>query len=189
MDVTNIQNSINKVIQQFAQNPFNYFYEEDIRVDLGNDLLSNFKVADFTHNNSIISTSPIKFEYPSSFASKQRHDIVLLKKNASNNIYSLDISVAIELKLGSLSYDRCSKFKDDIIKLFGGYINKEFTGLALYFYQDKIDSNLFEDWFKDIIESFEIILQNQISIDKLKVNTFIITPEYILKAKSYRLLH
>ena len=54
MDVTNIQNSINKVIQQFAQNPFNYFYEEDIRVDLGNDLLSNFKVADFTHNNSII---------------------------------------------------------------------------------------------------------------------------------------
>ncbi|GIK21411.1 MAG: hypothetical protein BroJett005_08250 [Ignavibacteriota bacterium] len=188
MDIITIQNSINKIIQRFSQNPFHYFYEEDIRVDLGNDLVNNFKTVEFIHKNTIVNTSPIKFEYPSSFASKQRHDIVLLKKNSSNNIYNLDIPVAIELKLGSLSYDRCAKFKEDILKLLGGYSNKEFTGIAVYFYQDKIDPNLFKEWFIDTIENFEIINLNLFTLEESKVNSFIITPEYILKANNYKAL-
>jgi hypothetical protein len=157
-------------------------------VDLGNDLVNNFKTVEFIHKNTIVNTSPIKFEYPSSFASKQRHDIVLLKKNSSNNIYNLDIPVAIELKLGSLSYDRCAKFKEDILKLLGGYSNKEFTGIAVYFYQDKIDPNLFKEWFIDTIENFEIINLNLFTLEESKVNSFIITPEYILKANDYKAL-
>lgn len=188
MNIVTIQNSINKIIQRFCREPFCYFYEEDIRVDLGNELVNNFKTVEFIHKNTKINTSPIKFEYPSSFASKQRHDIVLLKANASKNIYNLDISMAIELKLGSLSYDRCAKFKEDILKLIGGYSNKEFTGIAIYFYQDKIDAKLFQDWFNDTIENFEIINSDQIIIEQLKVNTLIITPEYILKANNYRAL-
>lgn len=188
MDIIKIQNSINKIIQRFCQTPFYYFYEEDIRVDLGNELVNNFKTVEFTHQNIIVNTSPIKFEYPSGFASKQRHDIVLLKADASKNIYNLDILNAIELKLGSLSYDRCAKFKDDILKLIGGCLNKEFTGIALYFYQDKINPKLFQEWFKDTIGNFEIINSNQINLEQSKVNTFIITPEYILKANNYKVL-
>lgn len=186
MDIIATQNSINKIIQRFCKEPFYYFYEEDIRVDLGNELVNNFKTVEFIHKNTMINTSPIKFEYPSSSASKQRHDIVFLKANASKDIYNLEISIAIELKLGSLSYDRCAKFKEDILKLIGGYSNKEFTGIAVYFYQDKIDSKLFQEWFNDIIENFEIINSNQIILEQSKVNTFIITPEYILKANNYR---
>lgn len=188
MEIEILQKVLNNFVNSYRSNPFKYFYEEDIRVNIGNDLLNNFETVEFTHQNSIINTSPIKFEYPSSFASKQRHDIVYLKANASKNIYNLDISIAIELKLGSLSYDRCAKFKEDILKLIGGYSNKEFTGIAVYFYQDKINSKLFQEWFNDIIENFEIIYSQQIILEKSKVNTFIITPEYILKANNYRLL-
>ncbi len=187
MEITAIQNSINKIIKQFIENPFFCFYEEDIRVELGNDLLCNFKTVEFTNGNDIVNTSPIKFEYPSSYASKQRHDIVFLEKNNSNNIYSLNIPVAIELKLGSSNYDRCAKFKEDILKLFGGIQNKKFTGIAIYFYQDEKESDLFYSWFKDIIKSFEIIKAGCINIENLKVNSFIITPKYILKAKEYNL--
>jgi|SRR5690606_23204264 len=183
-----VENWLNTISTNYFSNPYFYFYEEDIRADFAFYMLGKIQATIFTHINKEISTSPIKFEYPSSFASKQRHDIVFLKANNSKNIYNLDISIAIELKLGSLSYDRCAKFKEDILKLLGGYSIKEFTGIAIYFYQDKIDSKLFKEWFNDTVESFEIINSNEIRLEELKVNTFIISPEYILKANNYRAL-
>ena len=183
-----VETCLKEKANKFISNPNFYFYEEDIRADFAFYMLEKIQPTTFTHVNREISTLPIKFEYPSSFASKQRHDIVFLRANASKNIYSLDISIAIELKLGSLSYDRCAKFKEDILKLLGGYSNKEFTGIAVYFYQDNIDSKLFKEWFNDTVESFEIINSNEINLEESKVNTFIITPEYILEAKNYRAL-
>jgi hypothetical protein len=180
MAINKIQSSINRIIQRFSENPYYYFYEEDIRVELGMDLLSEFEKTSCTHYDRIIKTSPIKFEYPSQQSNKQRHDIVLLKPESSNNIYKLELSSAIELKLGSRIYDRCSDFKEDIRKLLG-YSYNEFIGVALYFYQDVIDSNLFNIWFNDIVESFESIRGvNNIKIN-YGLNTFIILPSEILK--------
>ena len=184
-----VENCLKEKAIKFVNNPYFYFYEEDIRADFAHYMLKQVQAETFPHMDKRISTIPIKFEYPSSFASKQRHDIVFLKPNASNNIYNLDISIAIELKLGSLSYDRCAKFKEDINKLIGGHKQKPFTGLAVYFYQDKINKELFNTWFNDTME-LEIINVNQISIEKLEVNTFIITPEEnILKAKGYKVIY
>ncbi|MCZ7616666.1 MAG: hypothetical protein M5T52_24645 [Ignavibacteriaceae bacterium] len=65
---------------------------------------------------------------------------------------------------------------------------KNLLGIAVYFYQDKIDPNLFKEWFIDTIENFEIINLNLFTLEESKVNSFIITPEYILKANDYKAL-
>lgn len=186
MFIIKIQNAINRIIKRFSNNPYYYFYEEDLRVEFGMELLNEFEKIDFVYKNNIIKTSPIKFEYPSQQSNKQRHDIVLLKPDTANNIYNLELSSAIELKLGSKIYDRCADFKEDIRKLLG-YSDTEFLGVALYFYQDIIDSSLFTIWFNDIIESFENIkTKNNIEINN-GLNTFIILPNEILRVNKLKI--
>lgn len=178
--------SLKELFSQFSSNPYYYFYEEDVRIDLALKLMQHIKPIEFSHFQRSIQTIPIKCEYPSSLASKQRHDIVFVKPNGLSNIYNLDIPIAIELKLGSKSYDRCSEFKEDVKKLLG-YTSDNFIGIAIYFYQDDIDSILFEKWFEDIVEKFEKIEIENITIDVSRVNSFIITPDKsVLKAISYK---
>ena len=178
--------SLKDLFIQFNDNPYDYFYEEDVRVDLAQKLMHYIKPIEFIHFKRSIRTIPIKCEYPSSLASKQRHDLVFVEPNSLSNIYNLDIPIAIELKLGSKSYDRCSEFKEDI-KKFLGYTLDNFIGICIYFYQDEIDLILFEKWFEDIVEKFEKIDAENITIDISAVNSFIVTPnKSILKAISYK---
>ena len=181
-----VEEVFKQILKRFVKEPYYYFYEEDIRADFAFNFISQIKPIEYMHIENKISTLPLKFEYPSSVDDKKRHDIVFLKLDSGKDIYKLDISIAIELKLGSKSYDRCAKFKKDIAKLARCKNFQDFTGIALYFFQDKIDYNLFNTWFKDTIESFDKININQISIEKSAINTFIVIPEeYVFKAKTY----
>ncbi|MBK7103824.1 MAG: hypothetical protein IPH62_00870 [Ignavibacteriae bacterium] len=179
------ESSLKELFSKFANNPFYFFYEEDVRVELAQILKSKFKNIEIDHLKNKIITSPIKCEYPSSLANKQKHDIVQVKKNSLNNIYNLDLSVIIELKLGSINYDRCGVFKEDIKKLLSYNSQLDF-GIALYFYQNNIDEKYFTNWFNDIVVNFNQIEFQQLTIEPKVVNTFIITPNTILKTFTYK---
>ena len=75
--------TLNEFFLNFIKNPYCYFYEEDIRVDLVKKLIERTDYIELSHFNKNIITSPIKCEYPSSLATKQRHDIVFVKSNDS----------------------------------------------------------------------------------------------------------
>lgn len=181
-----IQQSLAEIITKFIQNPYNYFYEEDVRVDFAQILIRKFSLIEIEHFGAKIITSPVKCEYPSSLATKDRHDIVIVKSNNMKNIYNLDLPVIIELKLGSKSYDRCSDFKLDIKKILGYSTHIDF-GIALYFYQDLVDLNNFTKWFDDIVNEFQQISTDDLSISHGCLNTFIITPnKLLLKSISYK---
>ena len=188
MCLTKIQESVNFIFGKFSLNPYRYFYEEDLRVELGYQLLENFDSVSFKNRDNVIKTSPIKFEYPSSLKNGKRHDIVLLKPNEYNDIYNCDISCAIELKLGSKITDRCADFKEDLKKL-SNYKMKEFIGIALFFYQDNVAFDLLKKWFEDISSDFEVIkLNGGISINYGN-NFYIVRPgNEIIRIKSLKIL-
>ena len=98
-----------------------------------------------------------------------------------NNIYNLNLPIVIELKMGSKCYDRCAEFKEDIKKLLGYCLDKNFIGIAILFYQDEIETNLFEGWLNDTVDKLKLIEHNKIELKEASVNCFIITPsKYIL---------
>jgi hypothetical protein len=179
------------ILKQFRENPYYYFYEEDIRVDLAQKLIKESEQIEVTHPHSHkkILTTPIKCEYPGNQQNNNRHDIVFVQRNSFDNIYILDIPVIIELKLGSKSYDRCSEFKEDIKKLLGYKYNHSINlGIAVYFYQDEVESKLFDIWFRDIIEKFKKVEMEKITFDSPDsplINSFIVTPDSILWADTY----
>ncbi len=180
-----IEHCLRELILNFQSNPYYYFYEEDIRVDLATRLINKTKTKEFIHFENKIITTPVKCEYPGILANKLRHDIVLVKQNSLNNIYQLDLPIIIELKLGSKSYDRCAVFKEDIKKLLNYNTNTSLC-IALYFYQDLADNKLFSSWFSDIINEFIELETNNITLDNRLVNSFIIPPsKNILKSISY----
>lgn len=188
-NLNKVESSLRNLFSKFVNNPFYYFYEEDVRVELAQLLKNTFHEIEVNYFDNKIITSPIKCEYPSNLANKQKHDIVLVKQNGHQNIYNLDLSIIFELKLGSKNYDRCGELKEDIKKLLNYNSQLEF-GIALYFYQDIIDENNFLIWFNDIIDEFIKIEIDEIVIEPKVVNTFIITPnKTILKAIKYKEFH
>jgi len=178
--------SLVELLLKYRRNPYYYFYEEDIRVELARLLIDKFSTIKVEHSQNIITTSPVKCEYPSTSDNKKRHDIVIVNQNGLKDIYNLDLSVIIELKLGSKSYDRCSEFKEDIIKILGYDLNIK-LGIALYFYQDEINHSNFLGWFSDIINEFILVDIEKLTLEPNCLNTFIITPsQSVLKAISYK---
>jgi hypothetical protein len=172
---------------RFSENPYYYFYEEDIRVDIVPKLIQQINPINVKHFDKNIQTIPIKCEYPI-LSSKQKHDIVFILPNDLNNIYNLDIPIAMELKLGSKSYDRCSEFKEDIKKLkYYKSMKDDYLGIAIYYYQDDIDHKYFREWFSDIVEQFDDLKIEDITFNYSKVNSFIITPSNtVLSAVRYK---
>ncbi|MHB1687903.1 MAG: hypothetical protein ACYCVH_11065 [Ignavibacteriaceae bacterium] len=179
--------ALKDMFDQFIRNPYYYFYEEDLRVYLAQQLFQQIKPIEVKHLGKPIITIPIKCEYPSNSANGKRHDIVFIKRDDSKNIYTFDIPIAIELKLGSKSYDRCSEFKEDIKKLLEyKSIDPNNLGIAIYFYQDEIDNKLFIEWFRDIVEEFDKVEIDNITFDSPSVNSFIVTQSSVLSAVSYK---
>jgi hypothetical protein len=63
-----------ELLAKYKSNPYYYFYEEDIRVDLAQLLINKFDNIEVQHFNQKITTTPVKCEYPSSLANNDRHD-------------------------------------------------------------------------------------------------------------------
>lgn len=195
--LTLIKNDLLKVIVQFKQNPFLYFYEEDLRVDLVTSMKNSLDESIFfnipSNFNSIcdssfiiqkkhIKSSPIKTEYPVILKNKRRFDIVYLENNGYD-FYNLKPKLAIELKLGSdlIGSDKCLQFKKDFKKLvkYRNLMimqNETFTGIATYFYQTEIkDKLLFNKWFSDTFLLSEIDY-TKLTIEENCVNVIIVYP-------------
>jgi len=178
---------VNKVliefIKNFQNNPFEYFYEEDLRASLQNLLISEINIRiDFPTKiyskvlgTNYINSSIVKSEYPSF----RRFDIAVLGYNDDADFYNQPVNVAIELKLGShLIYsDKTAGFKSDIMKLkdyLNSHRNERFTGLAIYFCQTEIKKNDIDEWYKDLSRIISSIEVTQLNFDVNKVYALII---------------
>jgi hypothetical protein len=161
-------------IEDFQQNPFEYFYEEDIRAVLLIKLKSSFKniFADFPTlsyakqiKSSFIKSSIIKAEYPS----YKRFDIAFLSHQQDKDFYNQPIFMAIEIKLGShnIGADKTAGFKSDIIKLeesYSQYKKENFIGVAIYFCQTPVKQDDIVKWYGGTefqeIEKKEIVFED-----------------------------
>lgn len=165
---------LQNMFARFQKSPYSYFYEEDIRVELASDLKNALPLIEVLHNDQIVRTSCVKCEYPSNNIQRYNHDIVFVKAN-SNDIYNLEISVALEIKLGSNNYDRCKKFKKDIRKL-RSLQNESFTGICIYFFQDNLDVDKHISWYSDITDAFLQKPIDEIEIHQGEITTIIVGP-------------
>jgi hypothetical protein len=168
--VKKVENLLRKFIHQFQHNPFEYFYEEDIRSSLlafikqGLNLASDFPTLTFEKviEKSIIKSSIVKAEYPA----HKRFDIAILEYEATKDLYNQPVFLAIEIKLGShkIGTDRTAGFISDIIKLKENVTSFEgFVGVAIYFCQTSITQNNIDRWYK----GWDF---NSINVDQLNLN-------------------
>jgi hypothetical protein len=137
------------VIENFWKNPFDYFYEEDIRAylysaikvkipDKGSYKCSEqFSSLKNFWQNEMFNSSIVKAEYPYSNNSRKRFDVVILE-NKANDFYKIPADIGIEIKMGSeeTKVDNVSGYIENIQSLLEYQKNvNSFIGMALYFYQ------------------------------------------------------
>jgi len=171
-------------IQNFCINPFEYFYEEDLRAFLLTKLKSKVNISSefptLTYSKEIrkssVNSSIIKAEYPY----YKKFDIAFLSYQKEKDFYNQPVFMAIEIKLGShkIGMDRTAGFKSDIVKLtecLTTYKNENFIGIALYFCQTLILKKEIDEWYKGI--SFEQIDVNQLVLSKNNVYAIIVPGE------------
>lgn len=196
MPLLTLQKLFNNFIQNYQKNPIKYFYEEDIRAQLLNELckeeIYNIKLP-VTANNQWIKDyqqifgnetdiSGIKAEYPSN----KRFDIAFINPDKitytnSFNHYILECFFALEIKL-SQKDNKNSDFKSDIEKLKDyKKLNFAFTGVAINFEQnlnyDKV--RVIEDY--NNYNDFKFLEQvKPVSISENAINYFFISRNYVL---------
>ncbi len=190
------KDAIFNTVKSFYNNPFIFFYEEDLRVFITHKLIEEsfekvkFEIKkDFQNHlgKNPIYSLPIKAEYPPTSKKKKRFDIVYLENNGFD-FYNLPVTVALELKLGSKIYDRCNKFKDDIKKLVESLSTKgdlNFCGIALYFYQnDDSLANINKDFGETTLFE-EFVIAKEFNLTDNLVHVFIITPTRIYYSEKH----
>jgi hypothetical protein len=178
-----IRSVLIKFIKNFQNNPFQYFYEEDIRASLyvllksEINIMRNFPTKIYSEGlgRDLINTSIVKSEYPSF----SRFDIAILRCSEETDYYNQPVDIAIELKLGShkIFSDQTAGFKSDINKLKkykNNHTNENFTGLAIYFCQTDIEGAEIDEWYKDLSKKFELVEINQLLFETNKVYAIIV---------------
>jgi len=182
--IKEVERSLIEFIQNFCINPFEYFYEEDLRAFLLTKLKSKVNISSefptLTYSKEIrkssVNSSIIKAEYPY----YKKFDIAFLSYQKEKDFYNQPVFMAIEIKLGShkIGMDRTAGFKSDIVKLtecLTTYKNENFIGIALYFCQTLILKKEIDEWYKGI--SFEQIDVNQLVLSKNNVYAIIVPGE------------
>lgn len=180
--IKEVEQSLIEFIQDFHLNPFEYFYEEDLRAFLLNKLRSKINIKSefptLNYSKTIkklsVNSSIIKAEYPSYI----RFDIALLGYDQKKDFYNQPVVLAIELKLGSdqMGSDRTAGFQSDIIKLkefLSFQYNKNFIGIAIYFCQTPIEKDKIDEWYQGIL--FEQIYLKQIKLDPNSIYAILVT--------------
>lgn len=196
MALHTLEKVLNDFIQEFQSNPIKYFYEEDLRAELLNQLwrknIFNIKIP-ITQNNEWlkdyltigekhINTSGIKAEYPSN----KRFDIAFINPNKitdenSFNHYIFECLFAIEIKL-SQKDNQNSAFKSDLEKLKDyKRSHPSFTGIVINFEQNpNYDSSKVQSAYNSYENLKFSQLEKQFSISENIINCLFITKNYIL---------
>lgn len=180
--VKEVGQSLIEFIQDFCINPFEYFYEADIRASLLVYLkskitsIANFPALNYSKNikSDFTKSSIIKAEYPY----YKRFVIAFLSYQNEKDFYNQPVFMAIEIKLGShkIGMDRTAGFKSDIVKLtecLTTYKNENFIGIGIYFCQTLILKEEINEWYKEI--SFKQIDVDQIVLSKNSVYAIIVS--------------
>ena len=196
MPLLTLQKVLNNFINSYQQNPIKYFYEEDVRAHLLNELwkeeIFNIKLPVTAKNlwikdyqqifGSETNISGIKAEYPSN----KRFDIVFLNPNKLDstncfNHYILECLFALEIKL-SQKDNKNSDFKSDIEKLKDyKRLNPTFTGVAINFEQNpNYDKDKILEDYNSYNDLKFLELDKPVSISENTINYFFISKNYLL---------
>ncbi|NMB82909.1 MAG: hypothetical protein GYA14_13940 [Ignavibacteria bacterium] len=150
---SNVKIALSETIQEFQVNPFNFFYEEDIRATLFFKLKQiigdegNYDIDDqFVDLKKIypegIKSNLVKSEYPYDAGfGRKRFDVAVLHP-AHIDFYKCPVQIGIEIKMGSkeTKMEPVSGYFENIVSLreYRCHLlkqKKSFTGIAIYFYQ------------------------------------------------------
>ncbi len=196
MPLQTLYKVLNNFINSYQLNPIKYFYEEDVRAHLLNELwkekifniklpvaAKNLWIKDYQEifgNETTI--SGIKAEYPSN----GRFDIAFInphKLDSRNcfNHYILECLFAIEIKL-SQKDNKNSDFKSDIEKLREyKSLHPAFTGITINFEQNpNYDKNKVLEDYNNYNDLKFLELDKPVSILENTVNYFFISKNYLL---------
>lgn len=187
-----MENELNKTsealknfIRDYWRNTFDFFYEEDIRAGLYAKLKENISTLGeykFDGQFSLLKnffkfetfkSSIVKTEYPYSNDSRKRFDLVILD-NSSEDFYRIPTTIGIEIKIASeeTKVNNVTGFIENIKSLSKyGKSRKEFCGIALYFYQTKLEEP--EKYFNS--SNLEEMSLNDLSLKRGIIYAFIIT--------------
>jgi|SRR5690554_3351796 len=204
MPLLTLQKVLNNFINSYQPNPIKYFYEEDVRAHLLNELwneeIFNIKLPVTKKNlwikdyqqifGSEIDISGIKAEYPLKMNVEhhpnKKFDIAFINPNKLNpancsNHYILECLFALEIKLSQRD-NKNSDFKSDIEKLKNYKIlHSTFTGVAINFEQNPNynKNKVIEDYnnYKDL--KF-LDLDKPVSISENTINYFFVSRNYVL---------
>lgn len=193
-----VAKALNFVIKEFQSNPFNFFYEEDIRATLYcglkkeiTDVVTYGIDPQFSKLNTLytegIKANIVKAEYPYAGLGGKFDVAILHKKH--DDFYKCPVEVGIEIKLGSkeTNMEPVSGFKDNIYNLERYRFNmsgqkKDFTGIALYFYQTTLDDP--KDYFE--IEKINEVTLEELNFKTNKIYAFIVSKDKLYKISEYK---
>lgn len=193
-----VKQALNEVIMEFQPNPFNFFYEEDIRATLYCKFKEKFKDNMGSYGidkqfkdlikilNGKMDSNIVKAEYPTGF-SKEWFDIAVLHPN-HNDSYKCPVQVGIEIKLGSKETKMqryVSSFLKDIESLaeYQKHSTKSFTGIALYFYQTILDDS--NKYF--CVANINELKWEDLNFETNKIYALIVTKDKLYKISEYKI--
>jgi len=182
--------ALTRCFKNFKENPFAFYYEEDIRVNLMNELIINLEGIYYLPSEKLkeyedIKTHkllPLKAEYPHIKDRIGRFDIAFTEEEGES-IYHLPVSIAIELKLG---LDQSGSLKKDVNSLLEykeQSKTKHFSGIAIYFHQKTLIEEEARGWFKDSFIRFEKTTEDTTTITDDAVNIFLVSKNLTLFQK------
>jgi hypothetical protein len=194
----NILSSIRKLHEEFRENPYEFFYEEDIRARLY-DILKNeisYKVkltkslygTDEWHKKEI-EINPVKCEYSqvvSDYNKKfgaSKFDIVVLKQDTAENFFLWPCAAIIEIKYSTDQQGaKIGGHKLDIEKVSNYRVNDAIK-LAIHFDLYKLEDNQINKWYKDKNIKFKKLTDDTLELSSSITYAFYITPNDIFYAE------
>ncbi len=187
--IKKVSRSIKEISIEFMDNPFEYFYEEDIRSALFRKLIDVFPNKKFPVKEDLkqklgrseITSSPIKTEY---CIDSKKIDIAYLEHEGID-FYNMRVSVAIEIKLGSNIHDVVAGVKKDIKKLEKIKVksSKPFLGIVIFFFQNSITKNKILEWFNDVFNQVFIVKDKDLKIIDNYIHLIVIAEKHIYLLK------
>ena len=197
---SNVKIALSETIGEFRENPFDFFYEEDIRATLfyklkqkiedegTNDIDDQFVDLKKIYPEGIKSNL-VKSEYPYAGIARKRFDVAVLHPS-DNDFYKCSVQIGIEIKMGSkeTKMEPVSGYFENIVSLreYSNHLlkqKKSFTGIAIYFYQTKLDHP--EKYFPSA--TIELVDMNNLEFQANEIYALIVSQDKVFKISKYKI--
>ena len=197
---SNVKIALSETIGEFRENPFDFFYEEDIRATLFYKLKQKiedegtYDIDDqFVDLKKIypegIKSNLVKSEYPYAGFARKRFDVAVLHAS-HNDFYKCPVQIGIEIKMGSkeTKMEPVSGYFENIVSLreYSDHLlkqKKSFTGIAIYFYQTKLEQP--EKYFSS--KNIELVDMNNLEFQADEIYALIVSKDKVFKINKYKI--